>query len=86
MLGVDESINEMKKTQKTESEKRKKNLDCTYPGNSVFQLGLDLDEANPLFGSIDSSKKKGSRTSTTISSHSSLQDVKIHKNKFESLF
>ena len=58
MLGVDESINEMKKTQKTESEKRKKNLDCTYPGNSVFQLGLDLDEANPLFGSIDSSLKK----------------------------
>ena len=48
MLGVDESINEMKKTQKTESEKRKKNLDCTYPGNSVFQLGLDLDEANPF--------------------------------------
>ena len=59
MRGVDESINEMKKTQKTESEKRKKNLDCTYPGNSVFQLGLDLDEANPLFGSIDSSYQNG---------------------------
>ena len=55
MLGVDESINEMKKTQKTESEKRKKNLDCTYPGNSIFQLGLDLDEVNPVFGSVDSS-------------------------------
>ena len=27
---------------------------CQYPGNSVFQLGLDLGEANPLFGSIDS--------------------------------
>ena len=53
MLGVDESINEMKKTQKTESEKRKKNLDCTYPGNSVFQLGLDLDEANPLFEDVN---------------------------------
>lgn len=47
-------------------DKIKKNLDCTYPGNSVFQRVLDLGETNSLFGSIDSSYKKGSRTSTII--------------------
>lgn len=63
-------------SRKKEDKIIKKGFDCTYPGNSVFQLVLDLGESennSSHFGSINPFLKSEGWTSTTHTPSDSLE-------------